>query len=330
MAKKESIGLFAGKKIFRLITLLTALCILTFILMEASPIDPIRAYVGADLSVTPEQKLKIAEYWGLNAPPLERFTNWFSSLAQGDFGTSLIFRRPVIEVIGERFMASLGLMVVAWVLSGVLGFILGIISGVNEGKIVDKFIKGYCYILISTPTFWLGLLLLMVFAVNLKLFPIGLGVPIGVLSEEVTMFSMIKHMILPAMTLSILGVANICLHTREKVIEILQSEYILFAKARGESTKKIVFNHVIRNVALPAITLQFLSFSELFAGTIFAEQVFSYPGLGQATVDAGLKGDLPLLMGIVIISAIFVYSGNLIADLLYRVVDPRIKEGYKI
>ena len=141
---------------------------------------------------------------------------------------------------------------------------------------------------------------------------------------------MINHLILPALTLSIIGVANICLHTREKVIEILESDYILFAKARGESKKSIVFNHIIKNVSLPAITLQFLSFSELFAGAIFAEQVFSYPGLGQATVQAGLKGDLPLLMGIVIISLVFVYTGNLIADILYRVIDPRIREGQEI
>ncbi len=132
---------------------------------------------------------------------------------------------------------------------------------------------------------------------------------------------------LPALTLSVLGVANICLHTREKAIEILSSDYILFAKARGESKKSIVFNHIIKNVALPAITLQFLSFSELFAGTIFAEQVFSYPGLGQATVQAGIKGDLPLLMGIVIVSVLFVFSGNLLADVLYKVIDPRMKEG---
>ena len=241
----------------------------------------------------------------------------------------MIYRRDVVDVISERFMASLALMLVAWVVSGVLGFILGTVSGINEGKFIDKFIRGYCYVLISTPTFWIGILLIIIFSVKLKLFPTGLGVPIGVLSDEVTISSLIKHLTLPALTLSILGVANICLHTREKVIEILSSDYILFAKARGESKKSIVFNHVIKNVALPAITLQFLSFSELFAGTVFAEQVFSYPGLGQATVSAGLKGDLPLLMGIVIISLIFVYTGNLIADLIYMLIDPRVKGGSK-
>ena len=326
---KNNIFIFFTKKLFKLATLLVALCIVTFIMLEKSPIDPVQAYVGADLTVTQEQRENIAEHWGLNKPPLERFYLWFKSIASGDLGTSMIYRRPVIDVISERFMASLALMLVAWVVSGILGFILGIISGVNEGKVVDRFIRGYCYVLISTPTFWVGILLIMIFSVKLKLLPTGLGVPIGVLSNEVTLGSLIKHLILPAIALSILGVANICLHTREKVIEILSSDYILFAKARGESKKSIVFNHVIKNVSLPAITLQFLSFSELFAGAVFAEQVFSYPGLGQATVQAGLKGDLPLLMGIVIISLIFVYTGNLIADLLYILIDPRVKGGAK-
>lgn len=327
MRSSNSLSRFFIGKFIRLISLLIAVCTITFILMEKSPIDPVTAYVGADLSVSKEQRDVIAEQWGLDKPPVERFMTWFTSICKGDLGTSMIYRRDVIDVIVEKFLASLALMIVAWVISGILGFVLGILSGVYEGSFIDKFIRGYCYLLISTPTFWLGIVFIMIFSVKLKLFPIGLGVPIGVESSEVTFFSLIKHLVLPALTLSFLGVANICLHTREKVIEILSSDYILFAKARGESKKSIVFKHVLKNVMLPAITLQFLSFSELFAGTIFAEQVFSYPGLGQATVDAGIKGDLPLLMGIVIISLIFVFIGNLIADVLYKVIDPRIKEG---
>ncbi len=319
--------MYIVKKIVKLASLLVAVSILTFCLMEKSPIDPINAYVGADLTVSQAQRDEIASHWGLDKPPVERFMAWFSSIAKGDLGTSMIYRRPVIEVITEKFLASLVLMLLAWVVSGVLGFIMGIVSGINEGKIIDKIIRGYCYILVSTPTFWLGILFIMVFSVQLKLFPVGLGVPIGVESSDVTLDALAKHIVLPALTLSVLGVANICLHTREKAIEILSSDYILFAKARGESKKSIVFNHIIKNVALPAITLQFLSFSELFAGTIFAEQVFSYPGLGQATVQAGIKGDLPLLMGIVIVSVLFVFSGNLLADVLYKVIDPRMKEG---
>ena len=182
----------------------------------------------------------------------------------------------------------------------------------------------------STPTFWLGILFIILFSVKLGWFPVALSVPIGVLSENVGFVERMQHIILPALTLSIISISSICMNTRQKVIEIMESDYILFAKARGESQISIIFNHVLKNVSLPAITLQFLSFSELFGGTIFVEQVFSYPGLGQATVSAGLKGDLPLLMGIAIISLVFVYSGNIIADLLYRVIDPRIKEGQNL
>ena len=326
----KGIGKFLNKKVLKLITLLVALCIITFVLMELSPIDPVTAYVGASTKVSAEQRQLIAEHWGLNQPPIIRFWSWFKSIISGDWGTSMIYRRPVLEVIGQKFMSSIWLMGISWILSGIIGFILGIIAGIKEGKLLDKIIRGYCYIIMSTPTFWLGILFIILFSVKLGWFPVALSVPIGVLSENVGFVERMQHIILPALTLSIISISSICMNTRQKVIEIMESDYILFAKARGESQISIIFNHVLKNISLPAITLQFLSFSELFGGTIFVEQVFSYPGLGQATVSAGLKGDLPLLMGIAIISLVFVYSGNIIADLLYRVIDPRIKEGQNL
>ena len=135
----------------------------------------------------------------------------------------------------------------------------------------------------------------------------------------------IKHLILPALTLSIVGVANVALHTRQKLIEVLASDYVLFARARGEHGFILFWRHGLRNIAMPAITLQFASFSELFGGAVLAEQVFSYPGLGQATVEAGLRGDVPLLLGIVIFSTLFVFVGNLLADVIYQFVDPRTR-----
>lgn len=327
MKNTKGIGTFVTKKILKFITLLFAVCLVTFMLLELSPIDPVTAYVGASTQVGAEQRALIAEHWGLNKPPIEKFMAWFISILQGDWGISMIYRRPVLEVISQMFFSSLALMSIAWVLSGVVGFVLGIISGANEGRTIDKIIHAYCYILISTPTFWLGILFVMIFAVQLGWFPVALSVPIGVVASEVSFADKIGHIILPAVTLSLIGISNICMHTRQKVIEILSTDYVLFAKARGENKKSIILNHVLKNVSLPAITLQFLSFSELFGGAIFVEQVFSYPGLGQATVQAGLKGDLPLLMGIVIISLVFVYVGNTTADLLYRIVDPRIREA---
>jgi peptide/nickel transport system permease protein len=315
-------------KITRLITLLVSVCLGSFLLVSYSPIDPIQAYAGADMmSVSPEQREQIAEYWGLDKPPIERLGRWASAIAAGDLGTSMIYRQPVADVIGQRFKASLALMATAWLLSGLLGFTIGVIAGMKQGTWIDKAIRWYCYTLASTPTFWLGLLLLIVFGVWLGWFPLGLGVPAGVLAEDVTIGDRIKHLILPALTLSILGVANVALHTRQKLVDVLASDYVLFARARGEEGFTLFWRHGLRNVAMPAITLQFASFSELFGGAVIAERVFSYPGLGSTIVEAGLRGDVPLLLGIVIFSALFVFTGNLIADVLYRVLDPRIRES---
>lgn len=319
---------FFMQKALRLILLLAAISCVSFLLVSQSPIDPVQAYIGADaMKVSPEQRAQIAAHWGLDRPPAERFLKWIASMAQGDMGTSMIFRRPVTEVIAERFVSSVVLMSAAWLLSGLIGFTAGAVAAMNKDRWVDKAIKWYCYMLASTPTFWIGLLLLIVFAVWLGWFPIGMGVPIGVLAEEVTWQDRLVHMILPALTLSVIGISTIALHTREKLVAILSSDYILFARARGEKGFGLFWRHGLRNVALPAITLQFASFSELFGGAVLAEQVFSYPGLGQATVEAGLRGDVPLLMGLVLFSAVFVFTGNLLADLLYRIVDPRVREG---
>ncbi|MFJ7736968.1 ABC transporter permease [Lysinibacillus sp. NPDC097287] len=312
-------------------TLLVAICFISFLLVKNSPIDPIQAYIGADmLKVGPEQREKIAEYWGLDQPVMVQFLNWGSAVLAGDLGTSMIYRRPVIEVIGERFFNSLALMLSAWLLSGVVGFVMGVVAAMKKGTWIDRMIKWYCFTLASTPTFWMGLLVLMVFAVWLGWFPIGMGVPAGVLAEDVTLMDRIQHLILPVLTLSILGVANVALHTRQKLIDVMASDYVLFARARGEKGFVLFWRHGLRNVALPAITLQFAAFSELFGGAVLAEQVFSYPGLGQATVEAGLRGDVPLLLGLVIFSTIFVFVGNLLADLSYRVLDPRTREVRKI
>ena len=153
----------------------------------------------------------------------------------------------------------------------------------------------------------------------------GLSVPVGMESGMVSVADRLQHAILPALTLSITGVASMALHTREKMIDVLESDYVLFAKARGESMKSVVWRHGLRGVALPAITLQAGSVSEIIGGSVLVEQAFSYPGLGQAAVTAGLGSDLPLLMGITLITSAMVFGGNLAADLLYGVVDPKIR-----
>ncbi len=324
--KYEKLATFLGYKFIRLLLLLVAVSIISFILIDLSPIDPVKAYI-AGVRVSADQIAALNAYWGVGQPITVKVLNWLNNLIHGNLGNSLIYRTPVIDVIVQRFTASLILMFASWVISGVLGFALGVIAGMKQGTWIDKLIKVYCYILLAAPTFWIALIFLMVFSVYLGWFPVGLGVPVGMLSQDVTFWQWLDRLILPAITLSILGVAQIAMFTRDKLIEVLSSDYVLFAKARGESKLSIINRHGIKNILLPAITLQFLSFSELFGGAILVEQVFSYPGIGQAAVAAGLRSDVPLLLGIVLFSAIFVFCGNTIADILYRFVDPRIKES---
>ena len=323
--------LFLGKNFIRMILLLIAVSIAAFILVSVSPIDPLQANIGQAAlgSMSAEQIEKLQAYWGVGVPPMERFMAWAWDFFRGDLGVSLLYRQPVAEVIAVKLENSLWLMCLAWLISGTVGFVLGMISGLKKDTLTDKLIKGYSLLIASTPAFWLALVLLMVFAVWLKVLPIGLSVPIGVEASGVTMMDRIQHAILPALTLSITGISNMTLHTREKMIDIMESDYVLFAKARGESTWSIVKNHGLRNVLLPAITLQFGSISEIFGGSVLVEQIFSYPGLGQAAVTAGTGSDVPLLLGITVISAMFVFGGNLIANVLYGIVDPRIRKGGK-
>jgi peptide/nickel transport system permease protein len=322
------IAAFLVRKLFRLILLLIAVAIFSFVLISLSPIDPIDAYVGADmLQISPEQREIIAQRWGLDQPMMTRFLLWLRQLSSGNLGISMVFNQPVSAVIGSRFQTSLQMLAIAWLLSGALGLMMGVLAGAREGSWLDRIIRFYAYTLASSPTFWVALLLLIVFSVSLKVTPICCAAPPGVLTQDITFWQRVHHLILPAATLSIIGVANIALHTRQKLIEVLNSDYVLFARAQGESLVGIIRHHGLRNIILPALTLQFASLSELFGGSVLAEQVFSYPGLGKATVEAALRSDVPLLVGIVFFSALFVYTGNTIADLTYQIVDPRIRIG---
>lgn len=310
----------------RLVSLLIAVSIVAFALIISAPVDPMTSYIGSDY-VEQDVRDEIAEYWGLNEPPVKRFITWADNAFHGDLGKSITYNQKVSDIVLTRFKASMVLMGVAWVFSGVFGVIMGILAAVFQESLFDKLVKVFCLILQSSPTFWIGLIILYVFSIKLGWFPIGYSIPIGKLVSEVTFIEKLHHIVLPAMTLSIIGIGKMTLYTREKMIEVLNSEYVLYAKTRGENMTQIVMRHGLRNISLPAITLQFAGFSELFGGIALAESVFSYPGLGNATTLAALNGDAPLLISISIFSAIFVFMGNLIANLLYGIVDPRIREG---
>ena len=323
----KRLGRIFLKNLIKIISLLLAVSIIAFALVCASPIDPVGQYImSLGTTVSAEQRAELEAYWGVNDPPVQRYMGWLSSLLRGDLGESAIYRRPVAEVIAQRFSNSLALMICSWVFSGLIGFSLGCLMGMYQNRWPDKILKKICYLLSSVPTFWLGLLFLLIFAAKLRWFPIGFSSPIGVLSTDVTIWDKLYHLFLPAFTLSLMSFSNIALHTRQKLIDVLNSEYVLFARARGEGRWSILRRHGLRNILLPSLTLQFASFAELFGGSVMAENVFSYPGLGSAVSAAGLRCDVPLLLGVTLFSALFVCVGNMIANLLYGIVDPQIRE----
>nr|WP_156808484.1 ABC transporter permease [Halomonas stevensii] len=304
------------------------LCVagLAFGLMMLSPIDPIDAYLGPQMAqVSPEQRALIAAQWGFDEPAAVQFGQWLRQLASGELGWSHVYQQPVGDVISLRFQRSFWLLFSAWLLSLVLGVALGIVAGSREGSLLDRLISGYALVTASTPTFWLAILALLLFSVTLGWTPTCCAGPTGVVSRDVTFATRLHHLVLPVTTLALLSMAIITLHTRARMVAFMRSDTALHAFAQGASRTDIAWRHGLRHASLPAITLAFASLGELFGGSILVEQVFAYPGLGQATVAAGLRSDVPLLLAIALFTALFVSIGNLTADALARVTDPRIR-----
>lgn len=320
---------FIVRTVIKFVLLMAATSFVVFFLVSASPIDPLSANVGqaALANLGEEKRLALEAYWGKDVPFWERYGAWVAALFHGDMGVSLRFNAPVAQVIAQRALNSLALMAIAWVASGLIGFVLGVVAGAWRDTLVDRAVKAYCFILAASPTFWVALLMLIVFSVALGWFPIGFSQPIGRAAADVTFLDALHHLALPTITLSLVGVANIALHTREKTIDVMASPYARFALARGETKGTIIIHHGLRNLALPAITIQFAQVAEIFGGSVLVEQVFSYPGLGQAAVTAGIGGDAALLAGIALISAAIVFGGNLLANVAYGIIDPRMSRG---
>ena len=236
---------FMLRSLVRMLALLLCVSIAAFTLVTISPIDPLQVNVGQAAlgGMSAEQVEKLRAYWGTERPPVQRYLAWLSDFVRGDMGVSLLYRRAVSAVLAEKLTNSLWLLTTVWVISGLLGYALGLLAGAKEGRWTDRAIRAYALCIASTPAFWIALVLLMIFAVWLGVLPIGLSVPIGTVAADVTLADRLRHAALPALTLSLTGVAGIALHTREKVIDALHSDYALFAAARGESRGSILRRH---------------------------------------------------------------------------------------
>lgn len=312
----------------RLIVLLVLVAAGTFVLLSFSPVDPIRAYIGNDLlHVPPEHYARIAARWGLDQPLWERFGHWFLRVLQGDLGYSMLFNAPVASVIKERFSTSFALLGGAWLLSGILGTAMGFVAGRYLNRWPDKAICRLSYLLSSLPTFWIGMLLLALFAVRWPVFPVCCAWEPGNSGDMAMLTERLRHLVLPVCALSLLGLGQITLHTRESIASVMKSEFVRFARSQGDKGWSLLRHQVLRHAITPALCLQFASLGELLGGALLAEKVFAYPGLGQATIDAGLRGDLPLLMGIVLFSTVLVFIGNSLSTWLVRMLNRALERS---
>jgi len=292
-------------------------------IIHFAPGDPLNMYIRQDM--TQQEIDDIREDLGLDGSVVEQYFAWLVNICKGNFGNSLINHQPVAAQIFEKLPATILLMGTSFVLS-VLGAIpLGLWSGMKKNKTVDQVISLFSYIGISIPSFWLALMLIVVFALNLHLLPSNGMRTVG--SES--LLDILWHLILPSIVLSVGNMAVFTRYIRSNTITQLEEEYVLTAKAKGVTKRKIMTGHVLKNCLLPVITIAGMNLASLVTGSFIIESVFGWPGMGTLGMSAINSRDYPMIMGFTMLSCIILILGNLIADLLYGVADPRIKQEVK-
>ena len=302
---------------------LIAMSFLIYGIMALMPGDPIDVMVQSDPNLTTSDAERLKALYGLDKPLLERYKNWLSSALAGDFGYSRIHNRPTLEILVPRLINTTWLMTASLFLSLILAIPLGIYSALHPYSRSDYFINLLALGGISIPVFWLALMLIILFSVSLGWLPAGGMGSTG----DGGLTDRISHMILPVITLSIASIGSLTRYVRSAMMEVLRNEYIRTARAKGLSRYKIVYKHALRNAMIPVVTVLALSFGTLFSGALITETMFSYLGMGKLIYDSIIGNDYNLALVSLLFATGLVLTGNLLADLAYAWLDPRISYG---
>ena len=308
------------RRLAQLVPMLFFISLVSFLLVKLAPGDPVQAYITPRMS--PEDIERIRHSMGLDKPMFMQYLLWLKNVLQGDLGYSLIYHRPVLTMIAERIPATLGLMGASLVLAMVLAIPLGLVAGAYKHRWLDHFLNMFAYIGISVPIFWFGILLITVFSVQLNWLP---SMGMRTIGMEDSWLDVVRHGILPCIALSFYNLSNYVRYIRSNTITQLSADYVQTQLAYGATRRSILFRHVLKNVLLPVITLFGISFGELVVGAYVTESVFSWPGMGLLGIQSITSLDYPLIMAMIMLSSAMLIVGNLLADMLYRVADPRIK-----
>ncbi len=311
-------SVFLAKRFATLVATLFGATILVFAALEILPGDPARVVLGLDAPESAVEALRIK--LGLNRPALERYGDWLWHLLQGEFGTSYTYSVPVAELLSARIEITVPLAILAMALSVLIAFGIGLYAASHHNKLGDVSAMGISQLGISIPNFWLALLLILLFAVELRWFDSG-GFP----GWEAGPLGALKALILPAIALATVQGAILARFTRSAVLDTMREDYVRTARAKGLSRAQTLWRHVLRNAMIPVITIMGLQFANLLAGTIVVENVFSLPGIGRLILQSISQRDLTVVRDVVVLLVAIVVLINFLVDLLYAVIDPRLK-----
>lgn len=312
------------KRIIMMFPLLVGITLISYCLMLMAPGDPTAMMIDPKINATDLARIK--SNLGLDQPVAVQYSIWLKQLLKGDLGYSYINGRPVLALIMERLPATLLLMCSSLFLTLFLTIPLGIISAKNNKKTIDKSITLFTFFGMSIPTFWLALVLIIFFSLNLRLFPTsGMISPFMEDSGFFAKFINVSwHMFLPLLTMTIGSLAGLTKYMKTGMLSVLSSDYIKAAEASGFSDKFITYKYALKNAVLPIITILGLSLPGMVGGSFIIEYIFAWPGMGRLGVDSIFMRDFPVIMGIILMSSILIIVGNLISDILYVLVDPRV------
>lgn len=312
----------AGRRALAAVPVLAAVTLGMFALSAVSPFDPVRQYVGAGVSVSDDTLDDLRANLEADGTFVEQWWTWLTSALTGDLGDSLSLRQPVSEVISERIGWSALLCAVAFAAAVLCGTALGVLAARRPGGWTDRIVSSLGYVLQAAPPFWLALLAVWLFALQLDVLPAGGLTDPG--SDRVTPGSLLRHLALPAAVLTVSQLPWFVLYVRQGVSDALHEDAVRGARARGLSERTVLLGHALRSGLLPVLTLAGTRVPELITGALLVETVFSWPGIAAATVRAATATDFPLLAALTVLSALAVLAGNLLADLLYGLADPRV------
>lgn len=314
------------RRLLQMIPVIIVISILLFCLVQAMPGDPVQAYLGMNSKVRPEIVEQLREKLGLNGPLYKQYLIWMKRMLSGDFGESIMYKRQVSDVIGTFIWNTFLLNIVTFILSFAISIPVGIICAVKQYSRTDNFWTVFSLIGISMPSFFFGLLLIFGFAVNLKIFPISGMVTAG--SEYTGLAHVMdvgKHMFLPVTVFTIGSMASLVRYVRNSMLEVVKQDYIRTARSKGLSEKVVIYKHAFRNALIPIITLIGIYIPFLFTGSVITERIFVWPGIGRVLYEAVLMRDYNMVMTLNMFFAILMLSGNLLQDIGYALVDPRVK-----